>query len=281
MTYNAAYQKRWTYDRHRGIDRSLVPASAVREHLAHLHRSGLSLRAIGDTANVSPTVISRVLNGKTGDLQRPVAARLLAVTARDVYERPNAAGFVPKVGAVRRIRALYAIGWTGDQVNQTAARSARFAQNLLNQPGDWITLDTWRAVARAYDQLWDKPGPSTVNRRRAKTAGWAPPMAYDDETIDDPAATPFVDEPIDITRPGQGRVNADSLHDCAIEWGLTIDQAAIRLGVARDSIYQGLIRLPGGDDEQRAALRAAFQRNAIAQGRDRPTRDGLGLRRTA
>lgn len=286
MTYNPAYSKRYRYDLHRGIDRSPIPADIVRNHLAWLDACMLSLRAIGDTADVSPTVISRVLRGKDqAGVHRAVAERLLAVTPAAVYNRPNADGFVPKIGAVRRIQALYAIGWTGDHVNNAAGKYARFAQNTINQRGIWITLDAWRAVVRAYDELAMTPGPSTVNRRRAQRAEWAPPLSWDDESIDDPNATPHVGEVTDardrMSGRGTGRVNVDSLHDCSIEWGMTIDQAAMRLGVSRDAIYQGLIRLPGGDDEQRSALRAAFHRNEVAQGRDQPTRDGLGLRRTA
>lgn len=275
MTYNPAYQKRYKYDRHRGVDRSLVPADAVRDHVAWLDACMLSLRAIGDTANVSAGVISDVLRGQQDGVQRAVAARILAVTPRAVYDRPNAAGFVPKVGAMRRIQALYAIGWTGDHVNTAAAKPVRFAQNLLNQKGVWITLTAWRAVTHAYDELSMTPGPSTVNKRRAQKHGWAPPLAWDEHDLDDPGATPFADELAERRNTkGSGVVNTDSLTDCALEWGMTIEQAAVRLSVTRDSIYQGLIRLPG-DDDQRAALRDAFARNAIAQGTDRPTRDGL------
>lgn len=196
---------------------------------------------------------------------------------------------VDGTGTRRRLQALAALGWSRNELAHMLDVSGPSINARLRKTGP-VHRDTATKVRALYDQLWDiTPPPMTGkakgirNRIRSQAAerGWVVPMAWDDGTIDDPAATPFVAEPIDITRPGQGRVNADSLHDCAIEWGMTIDQAATRLGVARDSIYHGLIRLPGGDDEQRSALRAAFARNAIAQGHDRPTRDGLGLRRTA
>lgn len=275
MTYDPRYQKKWKLDRHRGADRSLVPADVVRNHIAWLDGCMLSLRAIGDTAGVSVSAVSHILRGDHSGVQRDVAARILAVTPRAVYDRPNAAGFVPKVGAARRIQALYAIGWTGDHVNDAAGKPARFAQNLLNQKGVWVTLDAWRAVVRAYDELGMTPGPSTVNRRRAQKYGWAPPLAWDEASLDDPGALPETDEAADITAAGWGRVNPDSLHDCAIEWGMTRDQAADRLGVTRDAIDAALSRNDDG------TFATAFARNATAQGHDRPTRDGLGLRRTA
>lgn len=191
---------------------------------------------------------------------------------------------VDGTGTRRRLQALAANGWSMREIADRLGVTNASINARLRKAGP-VHRGTAAKVRALYDELWDvTPPPMTGKakgvrnriRRDAAKRGWHVPMAWD--TIDDPAATPFVDEPIDITRPGQGRVNADSLHDCAIEWGMTIEQAAVRLSVSRDAIYQGLIRLPG-DDEQRSALRAAFHRNATAQGHDRPTRDGLGLRR--
>lgn len=151
-----------------------------------------------------------------------------------------------------------------------------------------VTHATAAKVADLYDELWDQPAPPSGRhgsvpikaRNYAHRAGWVPPLLWDDETIDDPTATPHVDETptgLDSTR-GTGRVNADSLTDTAIDWGMTMQQAADRLGVRIGSIDRALRRL---DTEPVGGLRAAFHRNAIAQGLDRPTRDGLGLRRSA
>ena len=107
-----------------------------------------------------------------------------------------------------------------------------------------------------------------------------PPLAWDDHAIDDPDATPFANEPTSITTRGHGIANHDSLTDCATSWGMTIQQAADRLGITKSTVEQAITRLErhGYDD---GTLRAAFHRNAVAQGHDQPTRDGLGLRRTA
>ena len=57
---------------------------------------------------------------------------------------------------------------------------------ILSQAGDMVTLDAHDRIADAYDELSMRQGPSVRNRR----LGYPPPLAWDDETIDDPRARP-------------------------------------------------------------------------------------------
>jgi predicted DNA-binding protein (UPF0251 family) len=52
----------------------------------------------------------------------------------------------------------------------------------------YVTRSTAARVARLYDLLSMRPGPSPIAKRRALAKGWAPPLAWDDDTIDDPRA---------------------------------------------------------------------------------------------
>lgn len=201
---------------------------------------------------------------------------------------------VDGTGTRRRLQALSALGWSRVELADRLGVTNASINARLRKTGP-VHRDTAAKVRALYDDLWDVTPPPATGKaqgartraiRQAREAGWVVPMLWDDETIDDPDVGPYVDEVSDArdraSGRGAGAVNADSLHDCAIAWGLTLPQTADRLGVSRGAIEHGLRRLDHPDLAD--TIRAAFERNTIAQGHDQPTRDGLGLhphRRTA
>lgn len=97
--------------------------------------------------------------------------------------------YIDATGTARRIRALMALGWRYCDIDQAAgydAKRATWAHNLTTQ--ERVHLDTAERVARIYDEMSMKPGPSNRLRNLALKRGWAPPLAWDD--IDDPAEVP-------------------------------------------------------------------------------------------
>jgi hypothetical protein len=121
----------------------------------------------------------------------------LAVNAAKVLSVPLnvrvSLGDVPSTGAVRRIRALYALGHLNWLIAQEAGISRDAVCYLA--AGDWTTLKVAAddGIRRAYDRLSMKTGTSWKTRRLAERKGWAPPLAWDDDTIDDPDAVPQTD----------------------------------------------------------------------------------------
>lgn len=287
-----AYERQRAKDRAYGRD-AYTDATPVRAHIEHLQAQGMGWKRIAAAAGIETSVVWKIIYG---DVTRALAPtkRVMpkthdAILAVTLDLAPGAV--IDGTGTRRRLQALVTLGWSMSELaRRLDVLPSNFGTTIHGRKQ--VTAATASKARDLYDHLWDQPAPPSGRhgcvpikaRNYAARMGWAPPLAWDDATIDDPAATPYVDEVTTardrMSNKGAGRVNADSLTDCAIEWGMTIEQAAVRLSVSRDAIYQGLIRLPG-DDEQRAALRAAFHRNATAQGHDRPTRDGLGLRRTA
>lgn len=176
------YAKRWRLDRARGIPR-LTDAAEARRHIECLRAAGVSIRAIAAAAGLSATTISRTSRGLDKQIKIRVHSAILSVTVETARQR-NGRAFVPAVGSRRRIHALYAIGHTADTIAEICELDAPAIRNALNAPGTWITAAKDREITRAYNQLWNKPGASTHNRSRAKRNGWAPPLAWDDDTID-------------------------------------------------------------------------------------------------
>ena len=99
----------------------------------------------------------------------------------------QATGHVPRVGAVRRVQALLAMGWSHHEI---AAAGAANTPRLLTGDGDLVTVQRWRQVRDVYDRLCMTPGPSPQTRGWAKALGYAPPLAWDEASIDDPGARP-------------------------------------------------------------------------------------------
>lgn len=134
-----------------------------------------------------------------GTLTAYNAHRCRCETARHLHARDEkqrrydaAKGFrrsVPAVGTVRRLQALAWMGWPAYVLAPMAGyRSGEALLNLHRR--QWVCSATARRVSDLYDALSMRPGPSETTRRRARARGWVSPLCWDDEVIDDPAASP-------------------------------------------------------------------------------------------
>ncbi|TWP34478.1 hypothetical protein [Leekyejoonella antrihumi] len=185
MGYNKAWEVQYSRDRARGI-RRYVPAERTRARLEMLVTHGASLRTLAKITELSGTAIGQIIAGRRAQVQSRTARRVKQLRLRDVYG-DQADGLVPSLGALRRVRALRALGWDGPSL--TAAGAAHTNQ-LLAARRDHITIGRWRQIDQVYERLSMTPGPSPAARRRARHKGWPPPLAWDEDTIDDPGAKP-------------------------------------------------------------------------------------------
>lgn len=110
---------------------------------------------------------------------------------------PGKAGHVDATGTRRRIQALAAMGWSA---NVIASRVGISEETLSKwRSATLVSRGTAKKVARWYDELsmlnppvrdrWERYSVGST-KGRARAAGWAPPLAWDEETIDDPTAVP-------------------------------------------------------------------------------------------
>lgn len=170
-------------DRERGRPRYL-PAGPVRRKLQRFLDSDVPVRALARSSGLSAPALHAILNGDRTMVQRRTADRVSRLTLTSVYEQQQS-GYVPKIGAVRRVHALMAMGWTKDHITEAGATSL---PRVLSGSGRLITLEKWREIKNVYDELSMVPGPSPAAKARAYAHGYAPPLAWDDDTIDDPRA---------------------------------------------------------------------------------------------
>jgi transcriptional regulator with XRE-family HTH domain/transposase-like protein len=104
---------------------------------------------------------------------------------------------IPSHGTIRRLRALNTLGWTlGDLADRLGLGAARISQ-LTAGRHTMVHRDTHAAVCRLYAALsMTVPDhhPAWLLARTRKVAagkGWAPPLAWDDHALDDPAGRPY------------------------------------------------------------------------------------------
>lgn len=182
----------------------LVDAEPVRAHVRELQAAGIGLQQIFRVSRVGGGVLTKLMYGTPrpdGTVRPPsrrvtprVAERILAVTVADLA--PSA--IVDGTGTTRRLQALVTVGWSQSALARALGMSPVNFTRTIRSPR--VLASTAAAVRVLYDRLWDTPPAHDTHRERiayararshAAKQGWLPPLAWDDDTIDDPAADPW------------------------------------------------------------------------------------------
>jgi len=102
---------------------------------------------------------------------------------------------IDATGTIRRVKALWTIGHNSDTIAAAITNHGQYlsADSIRNiaRGRRWVTPATHAAIHYAYDALSMTRGTSLLTHLRATAAGYHPPLAWDDETIDDPDAKPL------------------------------------------------------------------------------------------
>lgn len=243
-----------------------IDAEPARQHVAKLMAAGVGLKRIVVVSGSSQGVLWKLMYGKNGGtpskrVTKATAERLLALDPANPALLADGAP-VSSVGAARRLQALTCLGWS---INRLADEGGLDRQPLdAALAGKPIFARTARAVAALYEQLWDQPAPTGDHRerisasrarRRAEASGWAPPLAWDDETIDDPDATPYA---------------GDTDHDQPDELAVDAVLEGVRLHLAGATLHAAVHALAeAGHGPRVIAERLGIQERQVQRLRDR------------
>lgn len=168
-----------------------VAVDPVRRHVDSLREAGLSIERIAALADVAYTTVATLRRRQGADamMNRPVAERLLAVNLPQHLGEVAASGdHVDATGMARRLQALIADGHSQRSLAEQLGMSSESVGRLLR--GQLCKARTHRAVAAIFEELQLQPGASAPSRLRGERLGWALPLEWDEDTIDDPAAEP-------------------------------------------------------------------------------------------
>jgi hypothetical protein len=168
-----------------------VDAAPARGWVRGLMAAPEPWKSIAARAGVAETVIARLLWGKKG---KPPSRRMHPATFRAIMAlRPKpTAAIVDSTGTRRRAHALMCMGWTLVEQARLMGMTPRALMSAIAGPRLFAVKAS--KMAALYERLsvrFAPPGPlATRARNTAASRGYPPPLAWDDETIDDPAARP-------------------------------------------------------------------------------------------
>lgn len=141
---------------------------------------------------------------------------------------------VPIVGAERRIEALQALGWSLEELSIRAGKSRAWLHVTINaNRSGMIYRRNHDLIAALYDEL-SMTLPNTRfaarERNRARRKGFRPPLAWDEDNIDNPDARPRG------AANGKRKTDVDPV---AVERAMAGD----RIQLTRDERYEVVARL--------------------------------------
>lgn len=248
-----------------------TPVAPVLAHINTLRANGMSAAAIAAAAGLPATTITNMLAFQRQAGVRHATARAILAVEYDPHPADtDHAHYVPAVGITRRLQALYALGYTRDALAAECRTSDRTIRMLYTGTSRRLTSTVAQGVLDAYARLsMTPPAPQTTQqrvaveraKRRAAALKWAPPLAWDDDTIDDPLAEPDWS----VVAQGARAARAD-LDEFAhlIRGGESIARAATRLGVTLSAIEQAARRAGRTDITELVSAERHHQRKAAA-----------------
>jgi DNA-binding CsgD family transcriptional regulator len=221
----------------------LVPAAPARTHVLALLQAGMTIRQVEARSGVHRTAI-RVLvgdfpNRRPSHRVRPATAAALLAVPGETHV-PVGTATVDATGTRRRLQALLALGYTG---NDLARRLGCSTPTLQIARQCRVRAATARAVRALYEELENIPGPSSRARTYYRSCGYLTPAWWDPDTIDNPAVEPegirtyaadgctLID---DVTAPRSARI------DLMARRGLDPAAIAVALQLPRRYVYRDL-----------------------------------------
>jgi hypothetical protein len=166
------------------VREKLIDATPAIAHLRELRAAGMPLRHIAARAGIGKATVADLMARTTpGVIKEDTAAAILGTRLR---VSPRA--MVDATGTRRRVEALARAGWTKEHIGAAIGRSS-------NRITEWtrdgaLPAGMAEAVKRFYDEHVYREGPSREGAAVAHGKGWLCHWAWDDDTIDDPAAEP-------------------------------------------------------------------------------------------
>ncbi|MFF4746826.1 hypothetical protein [Streptomyces sp. NPDC001268] len=206
-----------------------VDRGPVAAHVQALLNAQWTKQQIANVSGVSRKTVWNVLYGEHATVQLGTAQALLTLKP---LERPG--GPVPAVGAMRRLHALAAMGWTLEWTSRQVGISYTATRDISSGRTMSIQRQHFSAIDRVYRQHAMRLGPSTVARDIARRKQWATAAAWDD--IDDPNCTPDLgtEDPVNRTTVAAYRLNEIAfLVDCNV----SEHEIAERLGMRPQYVH--------------------------------------------
>jgi len=168
----------------------LIDAAPARARLQQLVKT-MSHVQIKAATGCDDCNLRQILDGTRTQIRRDTLNKILSVKP----EPPAPGKYLDATGTRRRIQALRAIGYSARALAEASTAGECVIERICNgQPT--VRGVVAAKIQDAYAKLSQTPAPAGRSATRAKSyaaaQGWEPPAAWDDDEIDDPAATPHL-----------------------------------------------------------------------------------------
>lgn len=180
----------------------MVDAKPVRKHVKDLMQRGWGIDLIVSNTGAGRNTVSRLLYGEPAknlplpsvikaDLNDKILA--YAPTGRRIRHEGTALESVDATGTKRRIQALIACGYSMTFIANEFGTHKQVISGMLKN--ERVLLAKSEEFKRLYDRLWNVEPPRTTPaekkayttaKKMAAENSWFPPMAWDDDYIDNP-----------------------------------------------------------------------------------------------
>jgi hypothetical protein len=158
--------------------------------LQELHQT-MSWKTLVTATGLELNALLRIYNGQRTKIRNETHAKIMAVTAPAQGDRGQ---YLDATGSTRRAQALSYLGHSYATIAGAANTSHNRILSIANGRQPTIRRDLAERLEAAYRQLASvRPTANKYTSRTrnfARANGWAPPGAWDDDTIDDPTAAP-------------------------------------------------------------------------------------------
>jgi hypothetical protein len=176
-------------------DRSAARLQAFRH-------AGLLDKEVMALVGIARTTYYRALRGEP--ITRDSERKIMSVPVPSPTGIITTTAIVDRVGTRRRIQALIWLGWPQEVLEARLGVHPGWIDRTFRRSG--VRLTVAARVGQLYNDLWSvRPENQGVDAERAeetrqyaRSLSWNGPLAWDDETIDDPKAQPLTDvvEPV-------------------------------------------------------------------------------------
>lgn len=189
----------------------LIDAAPARDYILSLMAQGMGLKQIVKVSGVSSGAFTKLVYGILSPSgERVPSRRIRPATAERIFavKLQLADGArTDSLGAVRRLQALVALGWSQHKIAvRLGILPSNFTPVIYGRQVQ-ITVAYDIAARALYDELsMQLPPQETAGQRASVTRakahaihnGWAPPLAWDDADFDNPDGRPAtVDSDVD------------------------------------------------------------------------------------
>lgn len=214
-----AAHNRWARRRRRliamGQWEPFVDAEPIRQRVRALNQTGMPTNALALRLGLPESALEHLMWKRDGvaskDVRRETAEAVMGYWP--TLEDFPANSLIDGTGVRRRVQALMTLGWTRRALASKAGISERSLSRALHKGR--VTAELTRQVSSVYDLLWmrgpasDEVSPLAAHRARvhAANSGFAGPLAWDDDTIDDPSALPQTDAESPLQSDGENLVD--------------------------------------------------------------------------